>query len=100
MAENSNSNIEHKKYYYENGKKSSEPFWLVNIKEEHYFLNGNFHRADGPAIICYYPNGNIRSEHYYVNGNRHRIYGPAVIYYHKNGNIKLKFNYIDGKKIG
>jgi|ERR1700691_100836 len=41
----------------------------------HYYLNGKFHRKDGPAII--YSNGTIK---YFLNGKSHREDGPAVIW--------------------
>jgi hypothetical protein len=44
-----NSNINHKKYYYDNG----------SIESEYYFLNEKYHRTDGPAAIYYYKDGNI-----------------------------------------
>ncbi len=59
-------------------------------------LNGNYHRADGPAIA------NITGRmDYYKNGIRHRIGGPAIIcdngslYYCING----KFHRDDGPAI-
>jgi hypothetical protein len=39
-----------------------------------YYLNGKFHRADGPAVI--WPDG---YQVYYINGKRHRVNGPAII---------------------
>jgi hypothetical protein len=38
-----------------------------------WYLNGNRHRADGPAVECV--NG---SKEWWLNGNRHREDGPAV----------------------
>jgi len=60
---------------YENGNK----YW---------YLNGNFHREDGPA--CEYGNG---SKEWYLNGKRHRIDGPAIEY--SNGD---KHWYLNGKR--
>jgi hypothetical protein len=75
-----------------------------------YFLNGEYHRTDGPAIIWadgdefYYQNGQrhredgpaiIRtdgSKYYYQNGQRHREDGPAVIY--PDGE---EYYYLDGQ---
>ncbi len=37
------------------------------------------HRTDGPAVVCWHDNGVVEQESYYVNGNRHREDGPAVI---------------------
>ena len=39
-----------------------------------WYVNGERHRADGPAII--YANG---TRAWYVNGKRHRTDGPAII---------------------
>jgi len=38
-----------------------------------WYLNGKFHRADGPAIED--ANGD---KHWYLNDNLHRVDGPAV----------------------
>ena len=40
-----------------------------------YYLNGKYHREDGPAVIDH--DGTI---YYYLNDLRHREDGPAVIY--------------------
>ncbi len=40
-----------------------------------WFLNGEYHRTDGPAIE--YPNG---IKWWYLNGERHRTDGPAIEY--------------------
>jgi len=47
--------------YYENGK----------ISSEFYYLNDKYHRTEGPAIIQYYENGKIRSEDYYIEGQEY-----------------------------
>ena len=39
-----------------------------------WYLNGQLHREDGPAIID--KDGN---QYWYLNGKKHRINGPAVI---------------------
>ncbi|MAG26488.1 hypothetical protein CMI47_13155 [Candidatus Pacearchaeota archaeon] len=52
-----------------------------------WYLNGELHREDGPAILCH--DGDKR---WYLNGKRHREDGPAVIY--ANG---CKFWYLNGK---
>jgi hypothetical protein len=54
---------------------------------KHWFLNGNYHREDGPAII--YHTGN---KYWYLNGKRHREDGPAWEGY--NGD---KEYYLNGK---
>jgi len=41
---------------------------------KHWFLNGNYHRVDGPAIE--YWDG---TKYWYLNGNLHREDGPAYI---------------------
>ena len=63
-----------------------------------WFLNGQFHREDGPAVELtdgtkkWYINGKFHREHgpaveltdgtkkWYINGKLHRLDGPAVIY--------------------
>jgi len=43
--------------------------------DKHWYLNGRYHREDGPAIE--FANG---SKHWYLNGKRHREDGPAIEY--------------------
>ena len=43
--------------YYENGQ----------IESERWFVNGQRHRLDGPAVVNYYESGQIWSEHWRVN---------------------------------
>jgi hypothetical protein len=63
---------------------------------KHWFLNGNRHREDGPAVESadgyksWYLNGKLHredgpaveladgSKYWYLNGNRHREDGPAI----------------------
>jgi len=40
-----------------------------------WYLNGDLHREDGPAI-----EGTYGTKHWYINGKRHREDGPAVEY--------------------
>ena len=51
-----------------------------------WYLNGELHRTDGPAIERL--NGN---KYWYLNGKRHRVDGPAIEY--SNGN---KYWCLDG----
>ena len=81
------SNAEVKKTYHENG----------NIYSESCYLDGKYHREDGPAFISYFMNGNVCCEFYYIMGERHRESGPAYICYDENGNIHLEEYYINGK---
>ena len=58
-----------------------KPFF-VNYSDgsQEWYLNGKFHREDGPAIIR--PDG---SQFWYLNGRLHREDGPAIIY--SNGTV-------------
>ncbi len=58
--------IEYKVKVHENGSK-------------HWYLNGKFHREDGPAV-----EGTDGSKFWYLNGKFHREDGPAIEY--SNGN--------------
>ena len=62
MATNNNEYTEYQVRVYKNGDKA-------------WYLNGNRHREDGPAIEC--ADG---YKEWYLNGNRHREDGPAVEY--------------------
>ena len=77
-----------------------------------YYLNGELHREDGPAIIeeddtlIYYLNGELHREDgpafiwgdgtvfYYLNGSLHREDGPAII--RTDGTVSY---FINGKNI-
>ncbi len=77
-----------------------------------WYLNGNLHREDGPAIIWadgtqkWYLNGNLHREDgpafiwangyqmWYLNDNLHREDGPAII--GANGTQKW---YLNGKRV-
>ena len=50
-----------------------------------WYINGNFHREDGPAVE--YASGN---KFWYLNGHLHREDGPAVEY--ANGNKRWYIN--------
>jgi antitoxin component YwqK of YwqJK toxin-antitoxin module len=82
------SESEIKREYYESG----------NIKYESHFLNGKYHREDGPANIHYYDNGNLYYKFYYINGTYHRRYGPACVYYNHDGSVEAEYYYLDGKR--
>ena len=82
------SKPELKRAYHENGA----------IRYEQYYLNSEYHREDGPAIIHYHDNGVIWYEGYCLNGKYHREDGPAIIYYHKNGAIYSEQHFLNGKK--
>ena len=48
---------------------------------ECWYLNGELHRTDGPAVIT-----SDGFEYWYLNGKLHRTDGPAII--HPNGTAK------------
>jgi hypothetical protein len=58
------------KYHREDG-----PAIILPSGTQAWCLNGQYHREDGPAVI--YPDG---SQAWWLNGKRHREDGPAVIY--------------------
>ena len=51
------------------------PAVIWTVGSQSWYLNGQLHRTDGPAVI--WTDG---SQSWYLNGNRHRTDGPAVIY--------------------
>ena len=79
---------DHKKEYYKSGK----------IWREYYYLQGQYHRIDGPAYIYYFESGKIEREYYYLQDQCHRIDGPAVIYYNESGKIKQEYYLLQGKR--
>jgi hypothetical protein len=62
---------------------------------EHWFLDGDLHRIDGPARIWYNDNGLLKREEWFLDGRLHRMDGPAAIYY---GVDTRKDWYINGIK--
>jgi hypothetical protein len=56
------------------------------------------HRLDGPAYICYYPDGQKKNEIWYVNGHRHRDNDPAVINYYLGGQMASETWYVNGMR--
>ena len=68
----------------------SKGSWCIkNVKgTKEWFLDGNRHREDGPAVEC--ANG---TKEWYLKGKRHREDGPAV----KNCSNGTKFWYVGGK---
>jgi hypothetical protein len=66
--------------------------YTVKINEnhtKHWYINGNLHREDGPAIE--YANGD---KEWYIDGKFHREDGPAIEYV--NGD---KYWYINGEEL-
>jgi len=39
-----------------------------SVLYEYYYLNGERHRAGGPAVIWYHPDGTVEGDDYYLNG--------------------------------
>ena len=80
---------DHKKEYYSSG----------NLKQEVYYLQGRYHRIDGPAIVSYYPSGEVKYEQYRVKGSLHRLDGPAFIRYSESGLPRSEAYYVNGHYI-
>jgi hypothetical protein len=55
---------------------SEKPQQIVINGTERWWLNGNLHREDGPALT--HASG---TKMWYLNGELHRIDGPAVIFF-------------------
>lgn len=68
------------------------------LKLEQYYVNGVFHREDGPAISAYRKSGKIKLENYFCEHKYHREDGPSLIRYHKNGKIKQEIWYTHDMK--
>lgn len=61
------------------------PAFVVRVdgstETEAWYLNGQLHRQDNPAITRYFPNGMPRAEEWYLEGEKHREDDPAEITY-------------------
>ena len=82
---------------YWDGENNLELFKIDHF--EQYYLNGKFHRNDGPALIKYLYNGVKGVEIYYYKNIKHRIDGPAEISYFENGDIYSEEYWFNGIKI-
>ena len=71
--------------YWRNGQKESEV----------YFVNGKYHRPNGPTVTYWHENGQIEAEYYYINNVLHRINGPARTWWWMNGQIEAEYYYIN-----
>jgi antitoxin component YwqK of YwqJK toxin-antitoxin module len=70
-----------------------------SIYREEWRVNGEWHRLDGPAIICYYEDGSIHWEQWFVNGKLHRLDGPSDIQYNEDGSIQYEHWFVNGIEI-
>jgi hypothetical protein len=65
----------------------------AQVDQEQWYVDG-YYRADGPALIRFYNNGQIRSETWYLTqGQVYRPDGYGQTIYHKNGKIKSQYWY-------
>lgn len=79
-------------YSYENKEFNDGRLIVHKFKDE----DGELHRKDGPALICYYHNCGLWKEYYCKHGKSHNLYGPAIIHYDKDGNIFYREYWING----
>ena len=65
------------RFWWLNGKYHREDGPAIEFADgnRYWYLNGDLHREDGPA--CEYPDG---TRWWYLNGKRHREDGPAIEY--------------------
>ena len=79
-------------------KPTIEYYKSGQIQREEWYINGKYHRVDGPADIFYYELGIIKQEYWYINGLYHRIDGPAYISYYESGKIEEEIWYLNDKE--
>jgi antitoxin component YwqK of YwqJK toxin-antitoxin module len=58
------------------------------IKSKKWYLSGELHREDGPAVQYWYKNGQKQFEYWYLNGKKHRDNGPVYQIWYENGQIR------------
>ena len=78
-----------KKYYRKDG----------SVIEECWYLNGDFHRTDGPAFIYYRNDGSVERKIWFLNRKYHRIDGPAYVCYNKDGSVSSEYWYLNDECI-
>ena len=60
----------------------------IVIKSQHWVIDGDLSRVDGPCCLFYYPNGNKKKEMWAVETQAHRIGGPALQKWYEDGRLK------------
>jgi hypothetical protein len=73
--------------YYKNDQK----------KLEEWFLDGGYHREDGPAYQWWFENGQKRIDQWWLNEYLHRKNGPAIQKWYKNGKKWSEEWWLNGK---
>ncbi len=68
-------------------------------KVEYRNENNQLHRTDGPAVVCYYENGQVQRESYYLDDKLHRTDGPSDVWYFKNGQVSSEHYHFNGQKL-
>lgn len=74
-----------------------EEWWedTHNKKHECYYIHGQLNRANGPAIIRWYADGQLEIERFFIDDKLHNENGPAQINYDKNGRVCNKSYYVN-----
>ena len=71
---------------------------LHAIKQETWFFNGKVHRGDDePAFCGYFEGGSINVKRWFVRGQLHRVDGPAIVVYYDNGKVSYQAWYQHGE---
>ena len=81
-------------------KTKPEPVCKTNkYGDKFWYLNGKWHREDGPARQYWYENGQKKYEIWYLDNNKwHREDGPARQGWYENGNKKYEQWWLNGKE--
>jgi len=79
------------KHWYLNGERHREDGPAIESADgdKFWYLNGELHREDGPAVAY-----DIGDKYWYLNGKLHREDGPAIEYFDGS-----KFWYLNGKEL-
>lgn len=77
----------------------TEEYSKGHTKRIMYFDKNILHNENGPAIICYLPNGTKYREEYWINGRRHRDDGPAFIEYREDRVVGRQLYFYDSVQL-
>ena len=60
----------------------------ITIKSQHWVIDGEPSRVDGPCELLYYSNGNKKKEMWAVGASAHRIDGPTIQTWYEDGHLE------------
>jgi len=69
------------------------------LMEREFWMDGELHRDDGPAVEVWDSQGHLIYRTFWVNGEVHNTTGPAVEVWHSNGCLDDSEFYVNGEEL-